>query len=59
MRCNYYDSKASEINAVSEIMDQKSLIDSVADKVVEKLKVKICSINFEPPDNDLCSACHA
>ena len=19
---------------------------------------KVCSINFEPPDNDLCSACH-
>ena len=20
--------------------------------------IKVCSINFEPPDNDLCSACH-
>ena len=19
---------------------------------------KVCSLNFEPPDNDLCSACH-
>ena len=19
---------------------------------------RVCSINFEPPDNDLCSACH-
>ena len=22
------------------------------------LAVKVCSINFEPPDNDLCYACH-
>ena len=24
----------------------------------KKLDVKVCSINFEPPDNDFCSACH-
>ena len=23
-----------------------------------KIAAKVCSINFEPPDNDLCSACH-
>ena len=34
-----YGSKASEIKAVSEIMGWKSLIDSTADNVVEKLKV--------------------
>ena len=22
------------------------------------MHIKVCSINFEPPDNDLCSACH-
>ena len=25
---------------------------------VEHCQYKVCSINFEPPDNDLCSTCH-
>ena len=39
IRVQLCGSKAFEINAICEIMDQKSLIDSIADKVVEKLKV--------------------
>ena len=26
--------------------------------LVRHLLRRVCSINFEPPDNDLCSACH-
>ena len=29
-----------------------------ADDLTYFIARKVCSINFEPPDNDLCSACH-
>ena len=48
----------SSLPRISKVSDLVFIFNSLFSFTFNKMIVKVCSVNFEPPDIDLCSACY-